>query len=138
MKVEEYVNPHNNKTYIRVGIVGVLKERLELVYANFERFEGGMQFGGWWKLKVSGIEKPVEVSDEWLLSQPTELIEGEALEILLDKFDNKAWKIARVSSPEVASEKSPQTEQAQLQAKVAVAETPAANTETKKRLEFSE
>ena len=135
MKVEEYVNPHNNKTYVKVGIVGVLKERLELVYGNFERFEGEMGFGGWWKIKVSGIEKPVEVSNEWLSSNPS-LIEGEALEILLDKFDNKAWKIARVSSPEVASEGSPQTEQAQLQAKVAVAETPAANTETVKKQEW--
>ena len=135
MKVEEYVNPHNNKTYIRIGIVGVLKERLELVYANFERFEGEMQFGGWWKLKFSGIEKPVEVSNEWLSSNPS-LIEGEALEILLDKFDNTAWKIARVSSPEVASEKSPQTEKTQLQAKAAIAETPAASTKTIKKQEW--
>jgi len=137
MKVEEYVNPFNNKTYIRVGIVGVLKERLELVNTTFERFEGVQEFG-WWQLKVSGIEQPLRVSDQWYVAQPTPLIEGESLEVLLDRVDNVAWKIERTSLPEASSEKSPQPDQTQLQTKVAVAETPAANTETKKRLEFAE
>lgn len=134
MKIEEYVNPLNKKTYVKVGIVGVLKERLELVNTTFERFEGEMGFGGWWKLKVSGIEKPVEVSNEWLTSNPS-LIEGEALEILLDKIDNTAWRIARVSSPEVASEKNAQTDQSSLSTAAVKAEVTAPNQETTEKWE---
>ena len=131
MKVEEYVNPFNKKTYVRVGIVGVLKERLELVYTTFERFEGGEEWG-WWKLKVSGIEEPIKVGDQWLVSQPTKLIEGEELEILLDKIDKTAWKLARTV---VVSEGTPQTTQSSMQAKAGKAELPATNTETVKKWE---
>jgi len=140
MKIEEYVSRYNQKTYVKVGIVGVLKDRLEVFNTTFERFEGVQEFG-WWQLKVSGIEQPLRVSDQWYVAQPTPMIEGESLEVLLDRVDNVAWKIERASLgvfPEASSEKSPQPDQTQLQAKAAVAETPAANTETKKRLEFAE
>ena len=135
MRIEEYVSKYNKKTYVKVGIVGVLKERLEIFNTTFERFEGGQEFG-WWHIKVSGIEQPLRVNDQWYLAQPTPLIEGEKLEILLDRVNNVAWKIARVSSPVVASERSPQTEKTQLQAKAAVAETLEANVETIKKREW--
>ena len=127
MKFEEYVNEKNSKTYIKLGRIGVLKDRTKVVKGSFLSFEGEPDFG-WWKLKVDGVEGVVRVSDAWIKMQDPPLIEGEELEILLDKIDGVAWKIARNF---VGSEATVQTEQSGLQEPAVKTDTPKSTVETK-------
>lgn len=69
-----------NKSYIKVGICGVLESRCRLVQGRFLNFVGDLE-SGWYQVQIEGLEKPISVSQAWIDSNPP-LSEGEVLIVL--------------------------------------------------------
>lgn len=132
MIFEEYVGK-DGKTYIKVGIIGILKERVQVIKGEFQGFDGKPQFG-WWKIRLSGMEKPIAISDACVMEQPTIFVEGEELEVLYDRGDNTAWLIARTIIP---SQTEAQTDQSSLQSTADGKEVTLPQTEVVRKVELT-
>ncbi len=95
MNIEKYTV--GGKSYIKVGICGVLESRCKLIMGRFLNFVGDLQ-DGWYPVQIEGIEKPVLFSQTWV-STNSPLSEGENLTMLWDTIDNAVWLIERTDMP---------------------------------------